>query len=45
VNPLSVMSYTFPPNIQQSDEKDTKDFYNFEGSEIGGLTMVVWKPN
>jgi hypothetical protein len=44
VNPLSVMSYTFPPNIQPSDEKDTKDFYDFDGKEIGGLTMVEWKP-
>jgi hypothetical protein len=45
INPLSVMSYTFPPNIQPSDEKDTRDFYEFDGKKIDGLRMVVWKPN
>jgi len=44
-NPQSVMSYTFPPNIQDSDEKSTKDFYNYTGSEIGGLQIQDWIPD
>ena len=42
-NPISVMSYTFPPNIQQSDIDDTRRFYNFAGNEIGGIHIVDWE--
>jgi hypothetical protein len=34
-NLRSVMSYNFPPTIQESDRRDTKAFYDFKGGKIG----------
>ncbi|KAH6658668.1 hypothetical protein BKA67DRAFT_488290, partial [Truncatella angustata] len=34
-NPDSVMSYVFPPTIQDSDKTDLVAFYEFSGSKIG----------
>lgn len=34
-NPLSVMSYKFPPIIQTSDVTDTTSFYNYTGATYG----------
>jgi hypothetical protein len=42
-NPISVMSYTFPPTIQQSDVADTKEFYDYAGNEIGGINIIDWE--
>lgn len=44
-NPRSVMSYTFPPNIRDSDEASTKAFYNYTQPTIGGLRIVDWIPD
>lgn len=44
-NPLSVMSYNFPPQIQPSDIRDTKSFYNFTGTKIGSYTIQDWFPD
>ena len=44
-NPRSVMSYAFPPTIQQSDIDDTRAFYNFAENEIGGIHIVDWDAN
>ena len=44
-NPLSVMSYTFPPNIRDSDETWTKKFYDYTGPAIGGLLIQDWIPD
>ncbi|KAH8588336.1 hypothetical protein B0O99DRAFT_525216 [Bisporella sp. PMI_857] len=44
-NPLSVMSYTFPPNIRDSDETSTRAFYNFTGGQIGNLKIQDWIPD
>ncbi|KAH7025219.1 uncharacterized protein B0I36DRAFT_332742 [Microdochium trichocladiopsis] len=44
-NPRSVMSYTFPPNIRDSDKKDTQDFYNYEEETLRGLQIVDFIPN
>ncbi|KAH7145526.1 hypothetical protein B0J13DRAFT_665945 [Dactylonectria estremocensis] len=38
-NPLSVMSYKFPPQIQDSDIASTKAFYGFSAAEIEGLEI------
>ncbi|KXJ84806.1 hypothetical protein Micbo1qcDRAFT_169931, partial [Microdochium bolleyi] len=39
-NPYSVMSYNFPPQIQPSDEKDTRSFYDFPGQRVGGYQVL-----
>lgn len=44
-NPLSVMGYTFPPNIQPSDIVSTKAFYDLKEATIGGLRVVDWTPD
>jgi hypothetical protein len=44
-NPLSVMSYNFPPQIQSSDESDTKDFYDFPGGSIGPYPVHDYIPD
>jgi len=44
-NPHSVMSYEFPPQIQKSDVDSTRAFYNFTGSQIGGLAIEVDLPD
>jgi len=44
-NPLSVMSYTFPPNIRDSDEASTKAFYNYTQPTFSGLRVVDWIPD
>jgi len=44
-NPLSVMSYTFPPNIRDSDETSTRAFYNLTAGQIGGLQIQDWIPD
>jgi len=38
-NPLSVMSYNFPPKMQPSDEKDTRSFYSITGTSIGSYQI------
>ncbi|EWZ95679.1 hypothetical protein FOCG_17045 [Fusarium oxysporum f. sp. radicis-lycopersici 26381] len=38
-NPLSVMSYKFPPQIQESDIASTRAFYEFAAAEIQGLEI------
>jgi hypothetical protein len=38
-NPLSVMSYNFPPQIQESDKKDARSFYDFRGTSMGGYRI------
>jgi hypothetical protein len=43
-NPLSVMSYTFPPQIQPSDRVYSKTFYAHNGP-IGGVTVQDHIPN
>jgi len=44
-NPRSVMSYTFPPNIRDSDETSTKAFYNYTAPQFGGLEIQDWIPD
>jgi hypothetical protein len=44
-NPRSVMSYTFPPNIRDSDETGTKAFYDYTASQFGGLQIQDWIPD
>jgi hypothetical protein len=44
-NPLSVMSYTFPPNIRDSDETSTRAFYNYTPPTFKGLRIVDWIPD
>jgi hypothetical protein len=34
-NPLSVMGYEFPPQIQPSDVENAKGFYKFPGTSLG----------
>jgi hypothetical protein len=43
-NPLSVMSYTFPPQIQPSDRVYTKTFYAHNGP-IGNVNVQDHIPN
>jgi len=43
LNPQSVMSYIFPPNIQQSDVDSTKLLYTKDGS-IGGFPIKRHHP-
>ncbi|GKZ76094.1 hypothetical protein AnigIFM56816_005069 [Aspergillus niger] len=42
---LSVMSYNFPPIIQQSDVVSTKTFYEFGGDHLNGVPMKYCTPN
>jgi hypothetical protein len=45
VNPISVMSYTFPPKIQQSDKDGIKAFYKENtGAMIGGKPITDFIP-
>ncbi|KAH6842170.1 hypothetical protein B0I37DRAFT_193461 [Chaetomium sp. MPI-CAGE-AT-0009] len=44
-NPVSVMSYTFPPTIQDSDKEDTKLFYSYDRNAIGGIEIIDWVAN
>ncbi|KAM6513681.1 hypothetical protein FALCPG4_016055 [Fusarium falciforme] len=44
-NPLSVMSYNFPPEMQESDERDTRSFYKFTGTTIGGYLIQNITPD
>lgn len=39
-NPRSIMSYTFPPNIRDSDETTVKAFYDMTVEKLEGLTIV-----
>ncbi|PYI17327.1 zincin [Aspergillus violaceofuscus CBS 115571] len=34
-NPLSVMGYEFPPQLQTSDEDSARAFYRFPGTQLG----------
>ncbi|KAL7948360.1 hypothetical protein V8C42DRAFT_342404 [Trichoderma barbatum] len=43
-NPKSVMSYVFPPNLQESDAASATAFYNMTGP-VEGLEIVDWKPD
>jgi hypothetical protein len=45
VNPASVMSYNFPPNIHQFDVEDTKKFYEYKDKEIKGKKIADWEPD
>ncbi|KAF7679589.1 catalytic domain-containingprotein [Alternaria burnsii] len=44
-NPLSVMSYTFPPQLQPSDRIDTKSFYAYTGTTIRNVRIQDFLPN
>lgn len=44
-NPLSVMSYTFPPLLQPSDRTDTKSFYAYTGAMIQSVSVQDFYPN
>lgn len=45
-NPLSVMSYKFPPVIQETDKTSTKILYTLKGdSKIDGYPVVRVTPN
>lgn len=42
----SVMSYVFPPDIQASDKKSTREFYNLDDdAKIGGWPLKLFVPN
>ncbi|EKG15282.1 Peptidase M10 metallopeptidase [Macrophomina phaseolina MS6] len=43
-NPYSVMSYSFPQQIQDSDVKDTKAFYDFSNDRLGPYRIVDITP-
>ncbi|KAI1805159.1 Metalloprotease [Daldinia bambusicola] len=44
-NPVSVMSYTSPPIMQESDRVGVKEFYKLErGLKIGGSPIVDFQP-
>jgi hypothetical protein len=45
VNPSSVMSYNFPPNIQPSDVDDTRDFNRYKEDQIGGRMIADYEPD
>jgi hypothetical protein len=44
-DPLSVMSYSFPPEMQVSDCINTKLFYEYTGSSIYGVQISDQIPN
>ena len=44
-NPASVMSYTFPPQLQPSDRIDTKSFYAHTDSHIQNVPIQDHYPN
>jgi len=44
-NPLSVMSYNFPPRIQSTDVSSTRSLYNYTGQSVGGMRIVKYTPN
>lgn len=44
-NPASVMSYRFPPQIQPSDIRDAKSFYNYTGTHIGSYPILDKYPD
>jgi len=44
-NPLSVMSYTFPPQLQPSDRTDTRSFYAYTGAQIQSVLIQDFYPN
>ena len=44
-NPNSVMSYNFPPVIQQTDSEWTVQLYNFADNTIGNLPVQHHHPN
>ena len=44
-NPVSVMSYTSPPTIQDSHKRDTRVFYDYDGNAIGGIEIIDWEAN
>ncbi|KAB8069346.1 hypothetical protein BDV29DRAFT_182916 [Aspergillus leporis] len=43
-DPLSVMGYEFPPQIQQTDIMSAKAFYQFPGTELGFKESLVYHP-
>ncbi|RAH53125.1 zincin [Aspergillus piperis CBS 112811] len=43
-NPLSVMGYEFPPQLQTSDIDSAQAFYRFPGSELGWKEAHVPRP-
>ncbi|KAI6779691.1 metallopeptidase [Emericellopsis cladophorae] len=43
-NPKSVMSYEFPPEVQESDITDTKGFYKLKGLDSGMLKIKDYIP-
>jgi len=44
-NDRSVMSYYWPPNIQDSDQESTKAFYDLVNPTFAGLKIVDWIPD
>ena len=44
-NPLSVMSYTFPPQLQPSDKTETKSFYENTNAHIQNVPIQDFYPN
>jgi len=44
-NDRSVMSYSWPPNIRDSDEASTKAFYDFVDPTFNGLRIINWIPD
>jgi hypothetical protein len=44
-NPHSVMSYKFPPIIQNSDVEWTRNVYNYKKSHIGRYKVVRYHPD
>ncbi|KAL2826196.1 hypothetical protein BJY01DRAFT_229849 [Aspergillus pseudoustus] len=42
-NPLSVMGYEFPPDLQKSDEESAEAFYGFKGKAMGWKEVNVSK--
>jgi hypothetical protein len=43
-NPKSVMSYVFPPQVQQSDITDTKSFYQLQTLKVKELVIKDYIP-
>jgi len=44
-NPYSVMSYSFPQEIHDSDVKDAKSFYDYSDGSIGAYQIVDITPD
>lgn len=43
-NPKSVMSYVFPPQVQDSDITDVKGFYKIQAKVLSGLSIKDYIP-